>query len=70
MLNRIGFSYTKTKEVPCEASAEKQHVFMEELSVILNYLDEKTVVHDADGVHPTHHSRSTYVWIEKGKDFE
>ena len=36
----------------------------------MNHLDEKAVVYDADGVHPTHHSRSADAWIEKGKDFE
>ena len=70
LLNRIGFSYKKTKEVPCEANSEKQQAFMEKLSALLNHLDEKTVVYYADGVHPTHNSRSTYAWIEKGKDFE
>lgn len=70
LLNRIGFSYKKTKEVPCECSGEKQQAFMEELSVVLKDSDEGTVVYYADGVHPTHNSRSTYAWIEKGKDLE
>jgi transposase len=42
-------------------------------------LDEKSVVYYADGVHPTHNSRSTYAWIlvlstkyevEKGAELE
>ena len=28
------------------------------------------MVYFADGVHPTHNSRSTYAWIEKGKEFQ
>lgn len=60
LLNRIGFSYKKTKEVPCESDIDKQVSFMEELSKLFEGLDEKTVVYYADGVHPTHNSRSTY----------
>jgi transposase len=70
LLKRTGFSYKKTKEVPCECREEKQRAFMEELSEVLDDLDESTVVYYADGVHPAHNSRSTYAWIEKGKDME
>jgi transposase len=70
LLNRIGFTYKKTKEVPCECDADKQESFVEELSAILKSLDETDVVYYADGVHPTHNSRSTYAWIEKGKELE
>ena len=69
LLNRIGFTYKKTKEVPCECDAEKQQAFMEQLSKLLSQMDESSVVYYADGVHPTHNSRSTYGWIEKGKEF-
>ena len=41
--------------------------FAEELAGILAAKDEKAVVYYADGVHPTHNSRSTYAWIEKGE---
>ena len=70
LLNRIGFTYKKTKEVPCERNIEKQEAFVKEASAIFDNLDEKTVVYYADGVHPTHNSRSTYAWIEKGTEFE
>jgi transposase len=70
LLNRIGFTYKKTKEVPCECDARKQEAFACELSELFDHLDDKTVVYYADGVHPTHNSRSTYAWIEKGKEFE
>ena len=70
MLNRIGFTYKKTKEVPCERNVEKQIEFVQEIAEIFENLDDKTVVYYADGVHPTHNSRSTYGWIEKGAEFE
>ena len=70
LLNRIGFTYKKTKEVPCERNIEKQQIFAKEMSEIFNNQDENTVIYYADGVHPTHNSRSTYAWIEKGEDFE
>lgn len=36
LLNRIGFTYKKTTEVPCEADAFKQAEFVKELSGILS----------------------------------
>ena len=70
LLNRIGFTYKKTKEVPCERNIEKQQTSASELSEIFKNQDEKTIIYYADGVHPTHNSRSTYAWIEKGAEFE
>lgn len=42
---------------------------MKELSRVLEKKDAKSIVYYADGVHPTHNSRSTYAWIEKGEEF-
>jgi transposase len=70
LLNRIGFTYKKTKEVPCERNMEEQQSFVSKLSEIFKNQDNKTVVYYADGVHPTHNSRSTYAWIEKGTELE
>lgn len=42
---------------------------MKELSRGLEKKDAKSIVYYADGVHPTHNSRSTYAWIEKGEEF-
>jgi transposase len=70
LLNRIGFTYKKTKEVPCECDAQKQEEFVKALAEIFEKQDENTVVYYADGVHPTHNSRSTYAWIEKGAELE
>ena len=39
LLNRIGFTYKKTTEVPCEADAQKQEEFVEELSKTLRDVD-------------------------------
>lgn len=70
LLNRIGFIYKKTMEVPCEADASRQEAFAGELSGILSGMPEDAVVYYADGVHPTHNSRSIYAWIEKGERLE
>lgn len=67
LLNRIGFTYKKTTEVPCEANAANLFEFMKELAKTLQEKDSEVVVDYADGVHPTHNSRSTYAWIEKGE---
>ena len=52
--------HVKTKEVPCERNMEEQQSFVSKLSEIFKNQDKKTVVYYADGVHPTHNSRSTY----------
>lgn len=70
LLNRIGFTYKKTSEVPCESDASKQAAFAEELSDLFSNMPEDAVVYYGDGVHPTHNSRSTYAWIEKGERLE
>lgn len=70
LLNRIGFTYKKTTEVPCEADASLQEDFVQDLAEIFSTMDKNAVVYYADGVHPTHNSRSTYAWIEKGETLE
>ena len=70
LLNRIGFTYKKTSEVPCEADASKQEAFAGELAALLSQMSDDAVFYYADGVHPTHNSRSTYAWIEKGEVLE
>ncbi|MFC2489275.1 MAG: winged helix-turn-helix domain-containing protein [Prevotella sp.] len=68
--NRIGFAYKKTAEVPCEADAQEQEEFVEELAKTLRDMDSSAVVYYAGGVHSTHNSRSTYAWLEKGERME
>lgn len=70
LLNRIGFTYKKTTKVPCETDAFLQEAFVTELTETLAQMEEDSVVCYADGVHPTHNSHSTYVWIEKGERLE
>jgi transposase len=70
LLNRIDFTYKKTKEVPCGCDIEEQQVFVKELSELFESMDASSIVYYADGVHPTHNSRSTYAWIEKGEELE
>lgn len=70
LLNRIGFTYKKTTEVPCEVDASRQEAFVNELAETLSRMEEGSVVYYADGVHPTHNCRSTYAWIEVGKRME
>lgn len=71
LLNRIGFTYKQTKCVPCEADAEKQEAFIEQLNHLLKQtIDNESVIYFADGVHPTHNTRSTHAWIEKGTERE
>ena len=70
LLNRIGFTYKETSEVPCEADSSKQEAFAMELTDLLPKMPDDAVVYYAGGVHPTHNSRSTYAWIEKGERLE
>ncbi len=71
LLHRIGFCYKQTKQVPCETDVEAQHEFLKELTVLLEQsADNKSVIYFADGVHPTHNTRSTHAWIEKGTERE
>lgn len=71
LLNRIGFTYKQTKQVPCEVDVQAQEAFMEELSGILDQATESNaVIYYGDGGHPTHNTRSTHAWIEKGTERE
>jgi transposase len=71
LLNRVGFTYKQTKQIPCETDAEKQLAFMETLAQMLPQTSaNEVVVYFADGVHPTHNTRSTHAWIEKGTERE
>jgi transposase len=72
LLNRIGFTYKQTRCVPCESNSEKQEKFLQQLDILLEQaLDNESVVYFADGIYPTHNTRSTHAWtcrlaIEKG----
>lgn len=69
LLARIGYSYKQTEQVPCEADAQKQSAFMQTLGQVLTECADskgEAVVYFADGVHPTHNTRTTRAWIETG----
>ncbi|MCB0835957.1 MAG: IS630 family transposase [Bacteroidetes bacterium] len=70
LLRRIGFSYKKTKEVPCKADLSKQLTFVEQtLPPMLKEAQRGDArLYFVDGVHPTHNTRSTYGWIETGTE--
>jgi len=68
LLHDLGFSYKKTKSIPCEASKEKQETFLKDLDLYLS--EQNTATYYTDGVHPTHNTRSLYGWISTGKEFE
>lgn len=68
LLHRLGFTYKKTKSVPCKADKAKQEAFLEQLEELLS--EQESVVYFTDGVHPTHNTRSLNGWIPKGKEHE
>ncbi|MDX2302368.1 MAG: IS630 family transposase [Microscillaceae bacterium] len=70
LLHRLGFSYKKTKLVPCEADIAKQETFLAEFKALMSGLSEKEAVYFVDAVHPQHNTRSTYAWIAQGEERE
>jgi transposase len=71
LLHKLGFSYKKTKLVPCEVEVEAQQTFVEQLNhLLIEAKQAGDVVYFADGVHPQHNTKSAYAWIEKGQEKE
>jgi transposase len=70
LLHRIGYSYIQTKSVPCEANTERQIEFLGNILTELEEIsdDETSVAYYLDAVHPTHNTRSTHAWIERGTE--
>jgi transposase len=68
LLHRLGFVYKLTTPVPCEADAERQATFLAHTLVPLLQEAEagQAVVYFADAAHPTHNTRCTRAWTEKG----
>lgn len=67
-LNRLGFSYKKTKLVPSKADAEKQKQFVASYEVIRKNLRNSEKIYFMDAVHPTHNVMPAYGWIKRGKE--
>ena len=69
VLHRLNFVYKKTKAIPAKADAISQQAFLDELQKLEECkTEENSVFYYLDGVHPTHNTRSMYVWVEKGKE--
>jgi transposase len=68
LLHRLGFRYKRTTPVPCAADAAAQAAFLADtLAPLLAQAEaEQAVVYFADAAHPTHHTRCTRAWTEKG----
>lgn len=68
LLHRLGFVYKLTTPVPCEANAAAQAVFLAgRLRPLLQQAAAgQCVVYFADAAHPTHNTRCTRAWTEKG----
>lgn len=71
LLHRLGFSYKKTKLVPCEAGVSEQLAFVDTLNALKNSVEsDNAVLYFVDTVHPQHNTRSSYAWIRKGEEKE
>lgn len=69
LLHRLGFTYKLTTPVPCQADAAAQAAFLEELAVLEAHVERgEAVLYYADAAHPTHNTRCTRAWCEKGKE--
>lgn len=70
MLDRLGFSYKKTRLVPGKADPVKQSEWIEWFQKTISQLTENEIVIFIDAVHPMHNTKSEYGWILRGEDFE
>ncbi len=70
LLNRLGFSYKRTRQRPSKADAEQQLAFLEQHQDLLAAPAADTLVFFNDAVHPQHNTAPDYGWIERGEDFE
>ncbi len=69
LLHRLGFAYKLTTPVPCQADAQAQADFLDELAVLEAHVERgKAVLYYADAAHPTHNTRCTRAWCEKGTE--
>ena len=68
ILEKLGFVYKKTSELPGKFDAAEQAAFLAEMRPFLTDIAENEVVLFADAVHPQHNTRSSYAWIKKGQE--
>lgn len=62
-----GFSYKKPVVVPGKANHEAQEQWIKEYEELKKNLLENETICFIDGVHPTHNTKPTYGWIQKGE---
>ena len=68
LLHRLGFAYKLTTPVPCQANADAQADFLEELAVLEAHVERgEAVLYYADAAHPTHNTRCTRAWCAVGQ---
>ena len=69
LLHRLGYTYKLTIAVPCEANAARQTAFVADTLTPLLAAAEagEAVMYFADAAHPTHPTRATHVWTQKGQ---
>ena len=70
LLNRLGFTYKKTKLVPGKADAERQLKFVKEYRELKDSKDDDDEILFMDGVHPQHNPIAGNAWILKGQEKE
>jgi transposase len=69
LLHRLGFTYKLTTPLPCQANAEAQVDFLDELAVLEAHVERgEAVLYYADAAHPTHNTRCTRAWCAVGKE--
>jgi transposase len=66
-LHKHGFSYKKPAVVPGKANAEAQKKWIEEYETLKRTLPSTETICFIEGVHPTHNTKLTYGWIQKGE---
>lgn len=70
LLKRLGFSYKKTKLVPCAADLEKQAAFVKDFEMLMSAISDQEACYFVDAVHPQHNTRPAYAWIRTGQERE
>lgn len=70
LLDRLGFSYKKTRLVPGKADPKKQAEWVKKFQEIVSQMTENEIIIFIDAVHPMHNTKSEYGWILKGQDYE
>ena len=70
LLNRIGFVYKKTKQIPMKVDEVAQTAFIVQFQQMQAAKDEAEVHYFIDAVHPSLNSETGYGWIEKGAEHQ